>query len=176
MDTRVQEMLDHFEIRKTLGEYCHGCDRGDELRMAGVYSEDSWDDHGPVKAPGPEFARVMMHRILTDTKSLFHLLGQSLIKINGNEAGAETYFFAVSKQARDDGVLLCNQLGGRFVDKLVRENGAWKIKHRVAVRDWSISLPIEADWEARTLTAGERSNADPSFEVLGLTHGGLVTR
>ena len=67
-------------------------------------------------------------------------------------------------------------MGGRFVDKLVRENGTWKIKHRVAVRDWSISLPIEADWEARTLTEGERSNADPSFEVLGLTHSGVMTR
>jgi hypothetical protein len=176
MDTRLQEMLDHFEIRKTLSEYCHGCDRGDELRMAGVYTQDSWDDHGSIKAPGPEFASVMMRTILSDTKALFHLLGQSLVKVNGNEAGAETYFFAVSKMTRDDGVLLCNQLGGRFVDKLVRENGAWKIKHRIAVRDWTISLPIEADWGAKALREGERSSADPSFEILGLTHSGESPR
>ena len=46
MDPRLQEMLDHYEIRKTLAEYCHGCDRCDEPRMAGVYAEGGFDDHG----------------------------------------------------------------------------------------------------------------------------------
>ena len=174
MDARLQEMLDHFEIRKTLAQYCHGCDRGDELRMAGVYSEGSWDDHGPLKAPGPEFARVMMRTILSDTTTLYHLLGQSLVRVDGDQAGAETYFFAISQMTREDGVPLCNQLGGRFVDKLVRENGIWKIKHRTAVRDWTISLPIDADWEAKSLRQGQRSNSDPSFEVLGLKHNGIA--
>ena len=55
MDSRLQEMLDHYEIRKTLALYCHACDRADEAMMAGVYTgEDSFDDHGHVKAPGPE--------------------------------------------------------------------------------------------------------------------------
>ena len=69
--------------------------------------------------------------------------------MEGDEAGAETYFFAVSRNKREDGAEMCNQLGGRFVDKLRREEGRWLIKHRVVVRDWGISLPIEADWTAR---------------------------
>jgi len=174
MDKRLQEMLDHHEIRKTLSEYCHGCDRCDEPRMASVYLRDSWDDHGDVKAPGGEFARIMTKRILETTDSLYHLLGQSLIKVDGDEAGAETYFFAASRSAGKDGVEMCNQLGGRFVDRLRREDGRWRIQNRVVLRDWAISLPVQADWTAHTgLQEGQRSNADPSFAALGLVHSGV---
>jgi hypothetical protein len=65
-------------------------------------------------------------------------------------------------------------LGGRFVDRLVRDGGRWRIKHRIAVQDWSGSYPVESDWiAAAKLTAGQRSNADPSLAVLGLVHGGV---
>jgi SnoaL-like domain len=174
MDKRLQEVLDHYEITQTLKEYCHGCDRCDEGRMASVYLEDSFDDHGNIKAPGREFAKLMMAQILARTDTLFHMLGQSLINVNGDEAGAETYFFAVSRNTREDGAEMCNQLGGRFVDTLKREDGRWRIRHRVVVRDWAISMPIEGDWTATSgLMDGQRSGADPSFAALGLVHGGV---
>lgn len=173
MEARLQEMLDHYEITKTLSEYCHGCDRCDEARMGSVYLEDSWDDHGAIQARGPEFARVMTAQILARTNSLSHLLGQSLIRVNGDEAGAETYFLAVSHSTREDGVEMCNQLGGRYVDKLQRENGRWRIKHRCVVRDWSISMPVEHDWTTHAgLKEGARSSADPAAVALGLVHSG----
>jgi hypothetical protein len=176
MDARLQEMLDHYEITRTLSEYCHGCDRCDETHMGSVYLQDSWDDHGDVKAPGREFAHVMTERILKQTDSLYHMLGQSLIKVDGDEAGAETYFLAASRSTRADGVVMCNQLGGRFVDKLQREEGRWRIKHRCVVRDWSISMPVEHDWTAKIgLREGMRSNADPSFAALGMQHTGTTT-
>jgi hypothetical protein len=67
---------------------------------------------------------------------------------------------------------MCNQLGGRFVDRLVREEGRWKVRHRVAVRDWSVAIPLTHDWESsKTLTPGTRSEADPSYAVLGTRRG-----
>jgi hypothetical protein len=177
MDARIQEMLDHHEIRKTLAEYCHGCDRADEPHMGSVYASDSWDDHGDVKASGDDFARIMTGRVLSETESLSHLLGQSLITIDGDNAGAETYFLAVAQAKKADGTPLCNQLGGRYVDRLVRENGKWLIKHRVVVKDWAITLPIEADWTLRVgLTPQSRSNADPSYAALGIVHSGIPAR
>jgi ketosteroid isomerase-like protein len=168
MDERLQEMLDHYEITKTLNEYCHACDRCDEAQMRSVYLEDSWDDHGAIQATGPEFARVMTAQVLATTNSLSHLLGQSMIRVSGDEAGAETYFLAVSRSTREDGVEMCNQLGGRYVDTFRRENGRWLIKHRCVVRDWSISMPVEHDWTTHAgLKEGQRSNADPSFTTLG---------
>ncbi|MFV8816887.1 nuclear transport factor 2 family protein [Haliea sp. E17] len=174
MDPRLQEMLDHHEITRTVKEYCHGCDRCDEALMGSVYTRDSWDDHGAVSLPGGEFAHVMTGMILDTTESLSHLLGQSLIDVRGDEAGAETYFLAVSHSPREDGVRMCNQLGGRFVDTLVREDdGRWRIRHRVVLRDWSVSLPVEADWtDDAGLRDGARSGEDPACAVLGRVHGG----
>jgi hypothetical protein len=171
MDPRLQEMLDHYEITKTLKEYCFACDRGDQPRMADVYLEDSWDDHGIHAAPGREFTRLMMREIFAQTDTLSHLLGQSQISVDGDKAGAETYFIAVARATGLDGTPLCNQLGGRFVDRLERQDGRWLIKSRTVVRDWGISIPVEADWTERVgLKNGQRSNADPAFAALGLRH------
>jgi hypothetical protein len=172
MDAELQEMLDHHRIRKVLAEYCRGSDRCDEPLMASVYARESWDDHGIVRAPGDEFSRVMCEMVAETTETLSHLLGQSLITVEGDEAGAETYFLAIARDTAPDGTSMCNQLGGRFVDRLVREDGRWKVKHRVAVRDWSVAIPLTHDWESsNTLTPGARSEDDPSYVVLGMRRG-----
>lgn len=171
----LQEMLDHFRIRKVLAEYCRGVDRVDEPLMRSIYAEESFDDHGTVKAPGPEFCSKMCDSVVVSTDTLAHSLGQSIININGDEAGAETYFIAVARETTGDGTEMCNQLGGRFVDKLVQENGQWKIQHRTVLRDWSVAIPLDHDWVlSNTLTPGERSGADHSYAILGTVHGGRV--
>jgi hypothetical protein len=175
MDEELQEMLDHHRIRKVLADYCRGVDRIDEPLMASTYAEDSFDDHGIVRAPGPEYCRLMCDSVAVTTDTLAHTLGQSTIRIEGDEAGAETYFIAVARETTEDGVQMCNQLGGRFADRLVRENGQWKVKHRIVLRDWSVAIPLDHDWElSNTLTPGERSNTDRSYEVLGTKHGGRI--
>jgi hypothetical protein len=172
MDAELQEMLDHHRIRQVLAEYCRGSDRCDEPLMASVYAKESWDDHGLFRGPGDEFARAMTAMTIETTETLSHSLGQSLITVNGDEAGAETYFIAVARTIGPDDTLMCNQLGGRFVDKLVREDGHWKVKHRIAMRDWSVAIPLTNDWElSTTLTPGTRSETDPSYAVLGTARG-----
>ncbi len=168
MDKRLQEMLDHYEISKVLNEYCRGCDRGDLPSMASIYAKESWDNHGLYKGPGDGFAKKTVVN-MKPTDILTHLLGQTMIKVDGDKAGAETYFIATSLK---EGGNTFNQLGGRFVDTLVRENGQWKVKHRIAVHDWSTSQPTPPRW-LTGFVQGENSNADPSFAVLGTTHPGL---
>ena len=174
MDRRLQNMLDHHEITRVLTEYCHGCDRCDERHMASVYWDDSWDDHGVHKAPGPQYARIAIPEIRDDTQVLSHHLGQSLIDVDGDKAGAETYFIAVTRTTSTDGRQLCNQLGGRYVDRFERREGVWKIKNRVTVRDWSVSLKVEEDvFALAQLTPGRRSADDPSCRVLSRPYTGL---
>lgn len=172
---RFQELIDHHDIRQLLATYCHGCDRADEVEMAGTYCEDSWDDHGPRKMPGRRFSIETVEESMRTTTVCSHQLGQSLIRVAGDEAGAETYFIATvvypprNGQEREQ----LNQLGGRYVDRLARENGHWLIKSRLCVREWSYSQPIDADWLA---TAGfiptQRGQADASYAALGLAHSG----
>jgi hypothetical protein len=171
MDKRLQLLLDERDIRRLLAEYVHGCDRGDAAVMGSVYAPESWDDHGRVKAPGPEFSQVMTDKLIPEScETLSHLLGQSLIEIDGDTAKSETYYIAVTRST-NEGVPMCNQLGGRYIDSLERIDGEWKVKQRVCLRDWSISLEVNADTflEAR-LTPGARSGQDPGVALLGLAY------
>ena len=170
MDPRIKEMLDHYEIQKLVSEYCRGCDRMDAELMSGVYAESSWDDHGPTKTSGPEFVRRTME-LMKDPRSVAgsHMLGQTLIRVFGDAAGAETYFLASSRRTSEDGEFL-NQLAGRYIDSLVRDEGEWRISKRICVRDWSLSTPIVADWlRDAGFADGKRSEEDPSYSVLKLS-------
>ncbi|MEW9856328.1 nuclear transport factor 2 family protein [Novosphingobium sp. M1R2S20] len=172
MSNVLQEMIDHHEIRKVLSAYCAACDRCDQPAMAAVYADESWDDHGPRSGRGADFAKVITDE-MRHVNSLSHLLGQSTISVTGDEAGAETYFLAVMRVNADQGGEVINQLGGRFIDTLVREEGAWKIRHRVAVRDWSITLPVDQDYiGAQGLKPGKRAE-DIRFAALRTAHSGV---
>ena len=173
MDARLQAMLDHHEITRVLTEYCHSCDRCDVERIAGVSGQDSWDDHGVHQAPGPEYARIAIPEIRAETRTLSHHLGQSLIDINGDHTGAETYVLEVTLTTTSSRDELYNQLGGRYVDRFERRHGTWKIKDRVTVRDGSVSLKVEDDvFALAQLTSGQRSARDSTSKVLGWMHSG----
>lgn len=172
MDPILQEMRDHHEIRTLLAQYCHGCDRGDAALMASVYAgEGSFDDHGHVHASGPDFARIMGAMIKEQVEVVSHILGQSLIKVDGDTAGAETFFLALTQMAEGDGASILNHIVGRFIDRLERVDGHWKIRHRTAIRDTSITLPITRDDPARyQMKAGHRDASDLGVILLGIAH------
>jgi ketosteroid isomerase-like protein len=174
VDHRLQEMLDHHEIRKVLSLYCHACDRADEDLMRSVYTaEGSYDDHGIVKAPGPVYAREMTAMVKETTNVLSHTLGQSIIQVDGDTARAETFFLAFMTADGDDGTTRLSQLAGRFVDRLERTADGWKIKHRIAVHDLSITHRIAEDFFATNqLVRGTRGSDDPGVALLGLAHRG----
>lgn len=173
MDTRLQEMLDHHEIRKVLALYCHACDRADAGLMGGVYTDEgSFDDHGIVKGAGPDYAREITAIIESTTQVMSHTLGQSLIQVDGDEAKAETFFLAFMTATGGDGAPRLSQLAGRFVDRLERGSQGWRIKHRVALHDLSITHRIEEDFLAlNQLTRGSRGRDDPGVALLRLAHG-----
>jgi hypothetical protein len=164
----LQEMLEHYRITKVLAEYAHGCDRLHRDMMAGTYMVGSWDDHGSYKGDGHEFVDYCMTHIPGTYKSCTHQLGQSLIKVDGNEAGAETYFIAVLRRDKDGGEVL-DQIAGRYVDKLQRVDGKWKIKKRDCVRDWSITIPVTDNFSKNDpfIVGQLKWGTDASFEVLG---------
>lgn len=168
-EARLQEMWDHHEIRQLLATYCHGCDRADTAEMASVYCDDSWDDHGPNKCDGKRFAQVILEEARRTTRVVSHQLGQSLIRVNGEGAAAETYFIATLIVDAAGGERM-TQLGGRYVDTLLREGGVWKIKERLCLRDWSSSALIDPGYlKTAGFIEGKRGAEDVSWQRLGLT-------
>jgi hypothetical protein len=173
MDARLQELLDHHEIRKLLNVYAQGSDRLDADRMASVFHPDSWVDHAADHAPGREFVEATMAAQQMYTSMVSHLLGQASIEVKGDEAASETYFFCTLRGAGEEGAKLLTFMGGRYLDTFVRAAGVWKIKKRLCVRDWSYSQTVEQDFlETQPFVDGTLNADDPSYAFLGLKHTG----
>ena len=110
--------------------------------------------------------------ILERTDAIWHSLGQSLIKVEDDTAAAETFFLAqMSLPGKEGERPRINQLSGRFVDRLERVEGKWKIKHRTCVRDTSITLYVERDdYAGYGFVQGTRDSSDPGGSLFGIAH------
>lgn len=168
MDPRVQALIDRAEILDVLHQYAHGCDRGDEPRMADVYHPQSFDNHGSYKGDGRAFAKRVCGNT-SERETLSHLLGQSQIRIDGDSAGTETYFNATAARRGEDGARIIEMMGGRYIDRLERRDGQWRILHRICTCEWSMTLRVEEEWHAPgEFVQGSYDKDDPSYAVLGL--------
>jgi len=171
MDPRLQLLIDRAEIREVLEAYVHAVDRCDRAAIRDVYHDDSWDDHGPMKMTGSDFADACTDAILERWTGATHLLGQSRIRVDGDHAGAETVFYA--SLPRDAvGAKMLDEMVGRYIDKLERRDGVWRIKDRRTIAQWSTSRPMGEDFMRGDLfLAGQRDPSDIAHEVLGLKEG-----
>ena len=74
-----------------------------------------------------------------------HILGQTLIALKGTTALAETHVAAyhrvdVGSQERD------TVIGGRYLDRLEKRDGEWRIAQRTMLYDWLADGGESADW------------------------------
>lgn len=94
-----------------------------------------------------------------------HALFQSNIDLDGDTAHAETYYQFVASN-RDGSLMLA---GGRYIDRLERREGAWRIALRTNQVEWSclppaLSLPF-ADVPGIELNGtSSRGPDDPSYQ------------
>lgn len=168
MDPRLQALIDRQEILDVLHQYVRGCDRCDEPTIAATYHPGAWDNHGSYQGTGHDFAKVVCTNN-GERETMSHLLGQSVITINGDSAGSETYFNATIQRRVDD-VRFIDMMGGRYIDKLERRDGQWRVLDRVCTCEWSFTTRVEDEWHARgEFVQGTWDKTDKSYAVLGIS-------
>ena len=91
-----------------------------------------------------------------------HHLTNSTVELDGDRADAETYFVAVHR--RPGPPVSVGQFGGRYLDRLERRDGAWRINERVVVHDWSVREIVAPEWSGlEAFTCGGQAPDDPSY-------------
>jgi hypothetical protein len=163
-------LLDRQAIHDCLLRFCRGMDRFDRA----LYQSAFWDD--AVVAAGPyvgdaagcwDWAQPMHEagQVLTH-----HLLLNHHVDIDGDTAHSETYYQFVARNHpwEDDGGETVLLAGGRYIDRLERRTGEWRIALRTNIIEWSCiqpSLPPPfgdvPDIGANGVSARDRS--DPSY-------------
>jgi ketosteroid isomerase-like protein len=140
---RLQRLEDKDEIRTVLLNYGRFLDARDFASYSRLFAKDGeWvGGFGTVKGP-VEIQAFMEKQIPGANKgNTYHILSNFEIEVHGDTATAWSRWAYITPGA--DGKPAINQ-GGRYDDTLVRENGAWKFKRRVASNDIPAAPPGSA--------------------------------
>jgi hypothetical protein len=141
----VQELLDREAIRDCLMRYAHAVDRGDEAMLRDVYWPDATDDHGIVIGSAADFiAWVIPFR--RATRRSLHMIANIMIRLDGAVARVESYFLALHTFDDPQGVPYDLSLAGRYLDRMEKRDGAWRIQARSVAFDWYRQYPDSREW------------------------------
>ena len=127
------------------------------------YWEDGADEHGPIVTPGPAYGERANagHRAFFSANS--HNLTNHTCEIDGDVANCETYVVGGLLSLDET---TCKIALGRYIDRLERRNGEWRIKLRRSMVD--MVAEGDASWlrskEVSGFLKGVRSKEDPSYQ------------
>jgi hypothetical protein len=159
-EQRLGELLDKQAITEVIMTYARAIDRLDEDLLRSVFHPDSQHAHGFVGpssdpslpsspgAPG-DFVAFAFEILRTLTRT-HHQLGNIFIELDGDDAYTETYFSAYHRMRAKGDPLASDGaydtemdwlVGGRYIDRMQRREGVWKISHRTGLTDWMRTEP-----------------------------------
>jgi SnoaL-like protein len=161
---RLEHLLDRQDILDCLIRFCRGMDRFDRELFLSAFHADAVIAAGPFVG-GPE--------ALYDWASKLHEQGQSATHhnmlnhscdIDGDVAHTETYYLFVGRN-RDETNWIA---GGRYIDRLERRDGGWKIALRTNAIEWSglvptLPIPFAEVPDIHVNGAPSRSREDTSY-------------
>ncbi len=136
----IEQLLDRQQISDCLLRFSRGMDRFDRTLFLSAFHPDAVISAGDFVGGPVE---------LYDWASELHAQGQSATQhnllnhscdIDGDIAHCETYYLFVGCN-RDNTNWLA---GGRYIDRLERRGGEWKIALRCNAIEWSSVLPAAA--------------------------------
>jgi hypothetical protein len=138
VDETVQRLADRQAILDCLTRYSRGLDRHDEELIASAFHDDALDNHGDFVGDGKDLALWGNALHAHDFDAHQHFLTTHTADIDGDTAHTETYWLAVLRRKESGRSVM---IGGRYVDRLERRDGVWKI----AVRRTVMESIAEAD-------------------------------
>lgn len=190
---RLQLLSDKHDIGDVLSRYCRAIDRLDHALLKAVYHDDAYDDHGVFKGNAHEFCDVIIPMLGELTTYTAHMLYQSEVSIQGDTAASETYFCSINRmrggaqnveayfgptyarEARAANTLETDHeyvAGGRYLDRLLRKDGVWRIQSRMVTNEWGrcspLALIIDEGMIQHNYRPGSRDRSDPVYGLPGL--------
>ncbi|MBH0122625.1 nuclear transport factor 2 family protein [Rhodococcus sp. CX] len=185
----LQLVYDRQQIIEVLHRYARAIDRCDIKLLESVYHEDATDAHGSFDGNAHEFAAFMVPRLAEQTTYSIHHVTNELVEVDGDRAIAESCLLGYHRipggrdsvarffgdeyadRAEADGTLEGEHeylTGGRYLDKLLRRDGVWRIWRRRITVEWNQCQPsrmvIEGGRSKYNLP-GSRDLGDPSYRL-----------
>jgi ketosteroid isomerase-like protein len=131
---KVQRLEDIEEIRALLLDYGRHLDSRDFAAYSRLFAKDGIWSGGFGTVEGPAAIQAFMEKNLPGANSgkTHHILSNFLIDVRGDAATASSRWQFVTGGTENKPTVAQS---GRYDDTLVRENGRWRFKKRVASTD-----------------------------------------
>jgi len=164
----LDALLDKQAITEVLHRFCRGVDRRDWELVRGCYHPDATDDHALYSGPRDGFISWLTE-FMAGCLATQHTVSNALIHLDGDSAGCESYVRAwhLLRPGQDGAPPTELVAGARYVDRLHRRGGEWRISSRTVVIDWATHAPPAgpADLGPHAVR-GQAGPGDPSYQLL----------
>jgi uncharacterized protein (TIGR02246 family) len=143
VEARLQRLEDIEQIRTVLLNYGRFLDARDFAAYSRLFAKDGEWVGGFGTVQGRAAIQAFMEKNIPGPNkgNTYHILSNFEIEVHGDTATAWSRWAFITPGT--DGKPVIAQ-GGRYDDTLVRENGAWKFKRRVASNDIPNPAPANA--------------------------------
>ena len=131
----VQYLKDRLAILDCVNNQARGHDRHDVELMTSVLHDDGVDEHGPTVKLGPEYGEWANQSHSAVFAQHLHNITTHTCEIDGDVAHCESYVIG-TMVARDGKTV--SLMGGRYLDRLERRDGGWKIALRRCTIEWAL--------------------------------------
>jgi hypothetical protein len=157
---QVQWLLDREAIWDCIYRYARGLDRHDPEVFASAYHVDGIDRHGDFIGLRDEFVPWGLDLLASEWDAHTHFLTNNRVEIDGDVAHSECY--VLFAQRRREGAKV-DLGGGRYIDRLERRDGEWRIAARELVLDWTARADTAVYADVASYTRGSWDRDDPSY-------------
>ncbi len=130
---KLQYLLDRLEIQDVVNRYARGLDRHDDDLLRSVFHEDAVDNHGPWVGSREAFVAWANGPCHAHTNAHMHQITTHNCEIDGDVAHTESYCQWVHRLTDEETVTVG---GGRYVDRLEKRDGEWRIVVRRLILDY----------------------------------------
>jgi uncharacterized protein (TIGR02246 family) len=134
LTARIQRIEDTAAIERLLLEYGRALDARDFKAYSLLFAKDGVWSGGMGTVQGPAAIQAFMEKAIPGPNAVhnYHLLSNFVIDANGDTATAWSRWQFVVPGPNNTAAVAQS---GRYDDTLVREDGRWKFKKRVASND-----------------------------------------
>ena len=173
LEARLQYLTDRQEILDCVTRNARGNDRFDAELVSSSYHPDAFHELGHIRIPGPDYGTHAnaAHAAISDVN--LHNVTMQSVEIDGDVAHAESYVIGLFA---DRGAETSRILAGRYIDRLERRDGAWRIVLRRATVEVALEgraiLPIGKTPPGTGYLKGDRGRGDPSYQRPLTSEGG----
>lgn len=163
MNKTIDDLLAEAAIRDLHARYCRAVDRMDFDLLRTCFHPDAKAEFGFFSGDVDAFVAMAQDSLQTYTGTT-HFIGNQLVEVNGDSAWAEHYTMAAHRYAADEeGPVRDYVTLIRYVDRVERRDGDWRIARRVLILDSGRTDPVLELGPAPRAQGGRRDRSDPSY-------------